>query len=110
MTKVHMMFWFDALMQDLRYGVRALYRNVSFTAVAVLALALGIGVNTAVFTAYRAMVARPLDGRDSGELVNLALRRDSGAADFSFSYPDYEEYRDSIHSFSGLIAFTPERL
>jgi predicted permease len=110
MAKVHMMFWSDALMQDLRYGVRALYRNVSFTAVAVLALALGIGVNTAVFTAYRAMVARPLDARDSGELVNLALRRDSGGGDFSFSYPDYEAYRDSIRSFSGLIAFNPERL
>ena len=100
----------ETIFQDLRYGARMLCRNPGFTAVAVLALALGIGVNTAVFTAYKAMVARPLDARDPGEMVNLALIRDSGAADFNFSYPDYEAYRDSVHSFSGLIAFSPEHM
>lgn len=98
----------ETILQDLRYGARMLCRNAGFTAVAVLALALGIGVNTAVFTAYKAMVARSLDARDPGKLVNLALIRDSGAADFVFSYPDYEAYRDSLRSFSGLIAFSPE--
>ena len=65
--------------QDLRYAARMLRRNLGFTTVAVLALALGIGVNTAVLTAYKAMVARPLQARDPGEMVNLALLRDSGA-------------------------------
>jgi hypothetical protein len=46
-------------------------------------------VNTAVFTAYKAMVARPLDARDPGEMVNLALIRNSGVTDYKFSYPDY---------------------
>src|SRR5882724_2415226 len=87
-----------------------LYRNRGFTAVVVFALALGIGVNTAVFTAYKAMVARPLDARDPGEMVNLALMRDAGASDFAFSHPDYEAYRDSVRSFSGLIAFSPEHM
>ena len=100
----------ETLLQDLRYGARILYRNLGFTVIAVVALALGIGVNTAVFTAYKAMVARPLDARDAGEMVNLALVRESGAPIFTFSYPDYEAYRDSIHSFSGLIAFLPERM
>jgi hypothetical protein len=77
---------------------RMLCRNAEFTAVAVLALALGIGVNTAVFTACKAMTARPLDARDTSEMVNLALIHDSGATDFTFSYPDYEAYRDSLHS------------
>jgi predicted permease len=98
----------ETVLQDLRYGARILYRNVGFTTVAVIALALGIGVNTAVFTAYKAMIARPLDARDPGEMVNLALIHDSGATVFSFSNPDYEAYRDSAHSFSGLIAFNPE--
>ena len=98
------------ILQDLRYGARMLFRNPGFTAVAVLALAIGIGLNTAVFTAYKAMLARPLDARNPGEMVNLALIRDSGAADFSFSYPDYEAYRDSVHSFSGVIAFNPEHM
>jgi predicted permease len=87
-----------------------LYRNAGFTAVAVFALALGIGVNTAVFTAYKAMIARPLDARDPGEMVNLTLVRQSGATDFAFSYPDYEAYRDSARSFSGVIAFSPEHM
>ena len=95
--------------QDLRYAARMLRRNLGFTAVAVLALALGIGVNTAVFTAYQAMVARPLQARDPGRIVNVALMRDSGA-DFTFSYPDYEAYRDSMHSFGALIATKLERL
>ncbi len=100
----------EGLFQDLRYGFRQLRRNAGFTTVAVFALALGIGVNTAVFTAYKAMVARPIDARDPGAIVNLALVRDSGAADFTFSYPDYVAYRDSVHSFSGLIAFSLEQM
>jgi predicted permease len=92
------------VLQDLRYAARMLRRNLGFTSVAVLALGLGIGVNTAVLTAYKTMVARPLQARDPGQMVNLTLLRDSGAADFTFSYPDYQAYRDSVHSFSGLIA------
>ena len=100
----------ETTLQDLRYGARLLYRNPRFTAVAVFALALGIGVNTAVLTAYKSMVARPLDARDSGQMVNLALVRDSGATDFTFSNPDYEAYRNSLRSFRGLIAFSPEHM
>jgi len=95
----------ETLLRDLRYALRMLSRNAGSTVVTVLALALGIGVNTAVYTCYKAMVARPLDARAPAEMVNLALSRDSGATDYTFSYPDYEAYRDSLHSFSGLIAF-----
>lgn len=98
------------IFHDLRYGVRMLRRNLGFTAVAVLALGLGIGVNTAVFTAYKTMVARPLQARDPGDMVNLALRRDSGSVENRFSYPEYETYRDSLHSFRGLIATKIEQL
>src|ERR1700685_1748207 len=100
----------ETVLQDLRYGARMLYRNAGFSTVAVLALGLGIGVNTAVFTAYKAMVARSLDARDPGAMVNLALLRDSGAADYTFSYPDYEAYRDSLDSFSGLIATNHQQM
>ena len=111
----------ETVLQDLRYGVRILFRNAGFTAVAVLALALGIGVNTAVFTAYKAMVARPLDAHNPREMVNLALIRQPGSKDpfspgqsgfseYTFSYPDFEAYRDAVHSFSGLVAFNPEHM
>ena len=104
------MLVFETILLDLRYGARMLYRNVGFTAVAIFALTVGIGVNTAVFTAYKAMVGRPVDAHEAENIVNIALIRPSGAADFQFSYPDYEAYRDSIHSFSGVIAFDPEQM
>ena len=100
----------ETLFQDLRYGARTLLRNPSLTIVSILALALGIGVNVAVFTAYKAFIARPLDARDPGTLVNLSLRLQSGATDARFSYPDYEAYRDGLRSFSGVIAFSIEEL
>jgi predicted permease len=99
-----------SLLQDLRYAARMLRCNLGFTCVAVLALGLGIGVNTAVLTAYKTMVARPLQARDPSKLVNLTLLRDSGTADYIFSYPDYQAYRDSVRSFSGLIATSHEQM
>ncbi len=100
----------EVLFQDLRYGLRQLRRNIGFTAAAVLALALGIGVSTAVYTAYKAMIVRSFDARNPSELVNLALISDSGASTFTFSYPDYQAYRDSTSAFTGLIAFRGERM
>lgn len=101
---------FDTLLQDLRYGARTLVRNGRFTVVSIVALALGIGVNTAVFTAYKAFVVRPLDARDPDTMVNLAVRRQSGASEARFSYPDYEAYRDHLRSFSGVIAISLDQL
>lgn len=104
------MILFETLLQDLRYAARTMRRKAGFTAVSVFALALGIGVNTVAFTAYKAFVARPLDGRDPGRLVNFALRLQSGATNARFSYPDYEAYRDRLHSFAGVIAFSIDQL
>jgi len=104
------MILFETLLQDLRYAARTLLRNPGFTTVSVFALALGIGVNTVAFTAYKAFVARPLDARDPSTLVNFALRLQSGATNARFSYPDYEGYRDHLHSFTGVIAFSIDQL
>lgn len=90
--------------QDIRYGARMLYRNAEFTLVAVLTLALGIGINVVFFTAYKAFFLRPLDARDPGQMVNLGMVLRTGDSKAVFSYPDYEAYRDRLHSFSGLIA------
>jgi hypothetical protein len=104
------MMLFETVIQDFRYGARTLFRNAGFTTVSVFARALGIGVNTAVFTAYKAIIARPLDARDPGTMVNVALRLQSGLLDPRFSYPDYEAYRDQLHSFSGVIAVSIDQL
>jgi predicted permease len=100
----------ETSIQDLRYSLRQLGRSRAFTAAAVFALGLGIGVNTAVFTAYKTMIVRQLGAFHPREMVNLSLLRRSGAPSFRFSYPDYETYLDSVRSFSGVIAFNSERL
>src|SRR4029077_18046134 len=98
-------FW-----QDLRYGIRLLTRSPGPTMVMIFALALGIGVNTAVFTAYKVIIDRSLDARAPEEMVNMALISASGVLDERFSYQDYEAYRDSLRSFRGLIAFKSSQI
>jgi predicted permease len=98
------------VLQDLRYGARMLYRNAGFTIIAVLVLALGIGVNDVAFTAYRAFFKRTVEARDPGKMVNLGLVLHTGQIQWQFSYPDYEAYRDRLHSFSGVIARSDEFL
>ena len=85
---------FEGLRQDLRHGARTLRRHPAFTAVSILALAPGIAVNTAVFTAYKASSrGRSMDA--TATLVNLTVRLQSGATTSLFSYSDYEGYRDA---------------
>jgi predicted permease len=104
MREVDLMLFPQTVWQDLRFGARMLARHAGTTAVAVFALAVGIGINTAAFTAYRAFFERKLDARDPGTMVNLAVIEHNGATEPKFSYPDYEMYRDHLRSFSGVIA------
>ncbi|HLY41619.1 MAG TPA: ABC transporter permease [Terracidiphilus sp.] len=95
----------QSMLQDLRYGWRTLWRNARFTAVAVIALALGIGINTAIFTAYKVLLLRGIEARDPNSIVNVLLVRRNGTVGVGsqFSYRDYQAYRDQLHGLSGLI-------
>jgi len=94
----------EVLLQDLRFGLRMLAKNPGFTAVAVLTLALGIAANTAIFTAFDALVLRPRPVKDPDRLAAV-FRATPGEAHGWFSYPDYIYYRDHSKSFSELTLF-----
>jgi predicted permease len=93
--------------QDVRYGLRQLRRNPGFTAVAVLTLALGIGLNTSIFTLFNAVELRPLPVEDPSTVVNIYQRVENEPGSYrSFSYPEYVALRDSNKVFSGLVAYS----
>jgi putative ABC transport system permease protein len=97
----------ESFLQDVRYGVRMLCKNPSFTSVAVLALALGIGANTAMFSVIEAVLFRPLPYRDAGEIVRVASTwdRNGTMTSYSSSPPDFFDWRDQNRSFSSMFAY-----
>jgi macrolide transport system ATP-binding/permease protein len=96
----------QTLFQDLRYGIRMLLNAPGFTLVATLTLALGIGINTSIFTLFNVFL-RPLPVNDPETLVTL----DWGTSERRwFAYPDYVYFRENGQVFSGLIARDPEQI
>ena len=87
---------------DVRYALRSMRRNPGFTAVAVASLALGIGVNTAIFSLVDQLLLWSVPARDPGQLVNI----EGGRSD---TYPFYREYRDRNQVFSGLLGTSHPR-
>ncbi len=103
-------------MNDLKFALRQLLKNPVFTAVAVLTLALGIGLNAGIFTILNAVALRPLRVQGSERLVCVFqdFSRNRGSVLRNVyddatraSYSEYREYRDNNHVFSGLVAYTP---
>src|SRR5437899_6393799 len=83
----------EATLQDVRFGLRMLWKNPGFTTVAVLTLALGIGANTAIFSVVDAVLLRPLAYPDSGQLVWLSERGPDWSGG-SISYPNFTDWRN----------------
>jgi predicted permease len=106
MREVDLLVFLETVLQDIRFAARMLAKYPGFTALAVLALSVGIGVNTAVFTACKAVLLQPLDAKDPGQLVNVYRTSAQNRYAQSFSYPDYEAYRTQSRGFSGLVATT----
>src|SRR6201987_3514903 len=99
-----------AILQDFRYSLRTLRKSPVFLAVAVLALALGIGANTAIFTLVHQLILQPLPVRDPDQLVMLAGRGKHYGGNNGrdrLSYPMYQEIRDKNQVFSGMFCTYP---
>jgi putative ABC transport system permease protein len=95
------------LAQDLRYGFRMLARRPGFTLIAVLALAVGIGANTAVFTVIRGVLWRPLPFRDPGRLVTIWESNIKADAPKESSSPlNFKDWRAQNQCFEDMAAMT----
>jgi putative ABC transport system permease protein len=90
----------ETLLQDLRYAFRVLIKSPSFTAIAVLTLALGIGANTAIFSVVNAILLRPLPFHDSSRIMLIAEK--SKYSNPSVSYQNFVDWRDQSHSFDSV--------
>ncbi len=100
--------WLERLWQDLRHGSRMLAKNPGFTFIAVSSLAIGIGINSAIFSLADAMLLRPLPVSHPGDVVNVHSATLNGPA--GVSYRDYLDLRDHSRSFAGLVAYTETTL
>ena len=101
------------LWDDLRFALRVLAKNPVFCAVAVITLALGIGANTAIFSAMNAVLLRSLPVKNADRLVWLRYENQpretsqTGYGNRSLSEPTFEELRKQRQIFSDLVAFVP---
>src|SRR4051794_8440977 len=95
----------SSFLRDLRYALRTLGRNPGFAFVSVLALALGIGANSAIFTVVNSVLLQPLRYKDPDQLVVIRERNlKAGFPQFSVSPGNYLGFRDQNHSFAGIAA------
>jgi predicted permease len=96
------------MFRDLRYSLRSLWKRPGFTVVVIATLALGIGVNAAIFSVFN-LLLRPLPVKEPESIVRLFFEEGPSRSD-RFSFPDYSDIRDRNQSFSDVIAvFEEER-
>ena len=97
----------EALLRDIKYGVRLLLQNPGVTIIAVLSLALGIGANTAMFSWANALILTPIRVADADSLVRVYTTHPGGFDEGSLSWPDFEDLRRDNDVFADMAAFAP---
>src|SRR5262249_43264964 len=95
----------DAFSRDIRYALRTLARSPGYAAAAILPLPLGVGANTAIFSAVDEILFRQPDVPAPDRLAQLYSFNRKSATYLSSSYPDYVDFRDQASSFQSLAAY-----
>jgi len=93
----------STLLQDLRFGLRMLAKNPGFTAAAVLALALGIGPNTAIFSVVNAVLLQALPYPEA-ERLTVLREYQLGGSDMSVSWLNFQDWRRQTRAFEAMAA------
>jgi macrolide transport system ATP-binding/permease protein len=107
--------WLEQLLQDVRFGVRTLLRSPGLTIAAIMAIALGVGINVGIYSVLNGLALRLLPVPRAQELlsVNQIIHFQERGDRFIhnganwFSYSEYQDYRDHNHVFTGLVAYEP---
>ena len=105
--------WLEDMIEDLRYGARVLRKNPGFTIAAVLAIALGVGINVGIFSVLNGVALRllPIPRAEQVVSVNQVLHgrysRNVHGEGGLVSYAEYLDYRDHSHVFAGLVGYEP---
>ena len=100
------MSWFDELLQDLRYGTRALVKHPGYAALAVVTLGLGIGANTAIFSVINGVLLKPLPYEHGHRLAIVRQSAPlSGQAQMGVAVAEYYDYREQAKVFDGLVEY-----
>src|SRR5262249_42731395 len=94
----------ETLFQDLRFGVRLLLRNRGLTLIALVALTLGIGANSAIFSVVNAVLLKPLSYPDADRLMRVSEKSPQFDA-MSVSYMNYADWRDRSESFEKMAIY-----
>src|SRR5215472_6927326 len=92
------------ILQDLRYAARTLRRNLGFSVVAILTLALGVGANTAIFSVINAVLLRPLPYLHADRVVFLS-ESSQQVPDMSISMADFNDWRAMNSVFESMVAY-----
>src|SRR3982750_3476366 len=96
----------STLLQDIRYGLRMLLKHKGFTTVAIIALALGIGANTAIFSLVNGVLLRPLPFPDAERIVYFEGKNSAaGITDSNISYLDFTDWSQQSDLFASTAAY-----
>src|SRR5881394_1352896 len=94
----------QTLLSDIRYAFRMMAKQPGFAVLAILAFALGIGANTAIFSVVNAVLLRPLPYPEPARLINIRERTPTFPGG-SVSYPNFLDWRAAQHSFTDIALF-----
>jgi predicted permease len=98
--------WFDNLLHDIKFAIRQLIRNPSFTFVAIVTLALGIAANSTIFSWINSTLLDPIPGiAHTSDMITIMRGERSEHPTPPFSYMDFADLRDSTRTFAGLLAY-----